>query len=462
MPEAVSALTDIITEGLMDSLLASECLTHTKFVEMIESLRSAGMDKSKSARTLFMTLMRRAPPSFDVFCSTVKEFQGGDQLWSLLTSSCGHVTEQESLATPQRFFQHTSTSAECASRIPRPKKSKLGLKSPRTLMKPYGFYGIHHVCRIPRSKKFSQVRLASKKTLLQSYSYCPHKRYVREGVSRIARLKRLYRVGISGEAIRTGAASLNRVFVHVHKAFREEFEPYRSSVKRFIRDVTEARVKFRFLECMPVSMPQRQKKGKPRRREKVRKGERLIEIPLQCVPRIYLPNTNKKGFLKEKKSLLRAIPSLLGHKKIEIHPGSCDVYLTLRGIDLLRFVSDLQNSRVLIAFIQLDTDTEIQFGKLQSIKVTRLFKLSPLLQPVAEYLSDIRQFYCKATEKDRKVFARLSSVYSSLDVTGLKYGLKAMQTTLEGAMKITGFMSTSACFACRDCKGAVQTRFRFP
>ena len=421
LPKAVSALARIITGNLMDELFSKEVLTSSIYDEMIKRIDSDDVDESKSARTLFQFLRRCASPSFDDFCSTLTKIEGGDTLLKLLASSCGHNTEEKlgSCGEPQSVI---ATSTEGARRIFRPKKSKRGRKS----------------------------------------TYCLHKRHVREGVSRYARLKRLYRVGTSREVIRTGAASVNRVFVHVHKAFKEEFQPYRSSVERFIRDVTEARVKFRFLKRLPVRMS-----GKPRRRQKVRKGERRIEIPLQCVLRIYLPNTNKKGFLKEKKRLLRAIPSLLGHKKIEIHPGSCDVYLTLRGIDLLRFVSDLQNSRVLIAFIQLDTDTEIQFGKLQSIKVTRLFKLSPLLQPVAEAFSTIKQLN-KTTEKDREAFSRsyrLSAAYYSLDEADdclkCEQRLNVVQTTLEGAMKICCFIRTSACFACRDRKGAVQAKFRF-
>ena len=69
---------------------------------MIDSLASAGIDKSKFARHLFMTLMRCPSPSFDVFCSTLKDFHGGDQLLSLLTSSAsGHVTEQDSYSSKE-------------------------------------------------------------------------------------------------------------------------------------------------------------------------------------------------------------------------------------------------------------------------------------------------------------------------------------------------------------------------
>ena len=95
--EAVESLTCIITENLMDMLLTERSLTQSRYFEMIDSLRSAGIDKSNSSRDLFITLMRCPPPSFDVFCSTLKRLQGGDQLLSLLTSpTSGQVTEQES------------------------------------------------------------------------------------------------------------------------------------------------------------------------------------------------------------------------------------------------------------------------------------------------------------------------------------------------------------------------------
>ena len=111
MPVAVSALTEIITEDLMDLLLASKCLTRAKFLEMIESLRRSEIDKSRSARDLFIKLMRCGPPSFDVFCSALKTFEGGDQLWRLLTSSRGHVTQPTSAegATVAEFLDQRNS-----------------------------------------------------------------------------------------------------------------------------------------------------------------------------------------------------------------------------------------------------------------------------------------------------------------------------------------------------------------
>ncbi|XP_065835437.1 uncharacterized protein [Oscarella lobularis] len=403
MPQAVSSLARIITADLMDVLFAKGYLTRPKYVEMIAGLRPSTVDPSESSRDLFIILMRCPFPSFDDFCSMLKEFQGGDQLLRLLTSSASvHVTQQGSeswkgseslLSTPQRFVREG-------------------------------------VSRIPRAKKSSQIRLTSKKTLMEPRGSCTSKALSEPSVSDSRN---------SGEADQTGPVSPERVIVHVHKALEKEFEPYRNSVEGLIRDVIETKtkrieVKFGFIDGMPFSVPLRQE---------VEKGESSIEISLQCVLRIYLPKTDKECFLKHKDRLLCTIHSLLGYENIEILHGSCDVFLTLRGMDFIRFVSDLRNSRVLISFIQLDTDTEIQLGNLKSIKVTHLLRQSSLL-PVAEAFSTIKQFYCKATEKDREVFApsrRLLSVYSSLNVVaddGLKYELrlKVMQTTLEETARV--------------------------
>ena len=64
--EAVSALACIISENLIDSLLTKELLTPSRYVEMIDSLGSAGIDNSESApsfiydaNALSSTIIRR-------------------------------------------------------------------------------------------------------------------------------------------------------------------------------------------------------------------------------------------------------------------------------------------------------------------------------------------------------------------------------------------------------------------
>ena len=360
LPDAVSALACIITEDLMDKLCSKRVLISSTYDEMIERIDSDGIYKSKSARTLFRILMRCPPPSFDAFCSTLEEIEGGDTLLKLLASSFGHNTEEKL--------------GDCG-------EPRSVIATPRTSMQPYVSHRkrLHPgSSRIPRLKRLSQIEQASPKspkTLMEPLGSSESKASLKHSDS-----------GVSEEAIGTGVSSLDKVIVHVDKALEKEFEPYQGNVEAIIRDLIETKTKiievtFRFIDGIPINLPRRQKMGK---------GEPSIEIPLQCELRIYLPNIDEKCFLERKASLFRMIHSLLGYKNIEILHGSCDVFLTLRGIDFIRFISDLRNSRVLISFIQLDTDTEIQLCNLKSIKVTHLLRQSSLL-PVAESLSTIQQ-----------------------------------------------------------------------
>ncbi|XP_065835752.1 uncharacterized protein [Oscarella lobularis] len=389
--EAVSALACIISENLMDSMLTKELLTPSRYVEMIDSLGSAGIDKSKSARHLLMTLMQSPLPSFDVFCSTLKEFRGGDQLLSLLTSSTGgHVTEQDSDSSREStslVATHQKASfREGASRSTRLKKSNV-----------------------------DQVLPWSSMGESSSENSTPD----------------------SGVLIDTGLSSLEEILVHIDKALKEDFEPYRNGVESVIRNVVKkgimrVDVKFRFIDGLPLSVPLTRQVGK---------ADLTIKIPLQCVLRIFLPNINEERFLLQKERLLRAFPSLLGCKRIERLRGSCDVLLTLSGIDFIKFVSDLHNPRGLITFIQIDPYAEIQFGILEPVKVSRLLRQSPLLMPVTKAFSSIEHFCNETAKRHAETFrSRFLSAYYSLDIAEecLESGLrrKKLKSTLEETEKV--------------------------
>ena len=370
---------------------------------MIESLGRAELDQSKSARILFIKLMRCPPPSFDVFCSTIGEFQGGDKLYGLLTSSVNSpVTERRSacssgsksaVSTSQQFSrQRRAISASNILRLKKPKLRQVSLTSP---MQPSG----------------SSVSVVNQQPSLSS----------------------------DGGAERIVGASLKKIIVHVDETLKEEFEPYRSSVKgllQSINDVPEKEMEkiavcFLFIKDMPFSMPSRQKK--------VEEGEPDVAIAVKCVLRVFLPKTNVECFLAQKERLLGALPSLLGYENIEILNGSCSVFFTLKGIDFVRFFSDLHDPRALISFIRLDPYAEVQFGNLRPLKIARLLRQSSLLLPVSKALSALVQCGKEKAEKYSETFSqrRLLSAFYSVDVVdqSMKSELlrtEAIQEILEG------------------------------
>ena len=239
----------------------------------------------------------------------------------------------------------------------------------------------------------------------------------------------------SGVSIDTVSSSLEEVLVHIDKALKEDFEPYRNGVESVICDVAKkgmmrVDVKFRFIDGLPFSMLLTHQVGK---------GDPTLRIPLQCVLRIFLPTIDEERFLFQKERLLRTVPSLLGCKRMEKLPGSCEVLLTLSGIDLIKFVSDLHNPRGLITFIQIDPYAEIQFGILQPVKVSRLLRQSSLLMPVTKAFSSIEHFCNETAKRHAETFRnRFLSAYYSLGIAEgcLESGLrgKKLKSTLEGAV----------------------------
>ena len=405
MPQAVSALTEIIAEDLMDVLLKNRCLTRSKYVEMIESLGRAEIDQSRNARNLFIKLMLSPPPSFDVFCSTMRAYEGGDKLLRVLTSSASsHITAQESancgdLKSPSSL-QQLLPQPDRASRIPRLKKSET-----------------------------TQVCLSSKRAVVQCDG---------SSTSEPSGERSFSDIRMSRHGDESDCAIVESVIVHIDKTLEEEFTPYRSSVEVLIQSIyggTEKRKKpvevtFGFVDSMLFSLPLL-------RQKKAEKGEHNVEIPVQCNLRVYLPNTNVERFLAQKERLLRAIPSLLGYENIEVLPGSCFVFVTLRGIDFVRFLSDLHDSLCLIAFIQLDPGAEIQFDNLQPVRITRLLEKSTLLkQRVSEALSVFEHVCRKITNSlcwSRFLFAHRSLDFSESLQSGKN--VAKMIATLQGASK---------------------------
>ena len=239
-----------------------------------------------------------------------------------------------------------------------------------------------------------------------------------------------------GGAERIVGAPLKIIIVHVDETLKEEFDPYRSSVKGLLQSINDVpekemekiQVCFLFIKDMPFSMPSRQKR--------VEEGEPDVAIAVKCVLRVFLPKTNVDYFLAQKGRLLEALPSLLGYKNIEILNGSCSVFFTLKGIDFVRFFSDLYDPRALISFIRLDPDAEVQFGNLRPVKIARLLGQSSLLLPVSKALSALLQRGKEISETfSQRRFTLLSAFNSVDDVDqSMKSELRteAMQEILEG------------------------------
>ena len=422
MHRAVSALSSIINEDLMDMLLAKKCLTYATYVEMIENLGRAELDQSKNARRLLMKLERCPPPSFKDFCSVIEKFDGGDKLFEILSPSVNSRVSVHDSARRSGSKSEVSTSQQfarqqqfiSASKIPRRKVSSIGQVSLASPMQTSG----------------------SSVSVVRPQSSLPN----------------------DGCDERTLDASLRMIFVHVDETLKEVFENYRNSVKGLLQSICgvpgkEIEVSFLFIEGMPFSIPSRQKK-------RVEEGRPDVEISKKCELQIYLPTTNKKRFLAQKKRLLGAIPSLLGYENIEILSGSVSVFLTLRGIDFVQFFSDLHDPRVLLSFIQLDSHAAVQFGNLQPVKIARLFRQSSLLLPVAEALRTMVHIGKETSKQYSGTFcqSRFLSAFASLDFAdeSLKSELrmKKIKAILEGeGLKLEVYNEVTAAFF-RDGEGA--------
>ena len=75
LPKAVELLSSFLSGGLIDRLLATECLTDPQYEEIM-----AELDKKTAlapvARRLFTILRKHPPPSFDLFCEALLQEQG--------------------------------------------------------------------------------------------------------------------------------------------------------------------------------------------------------------------------------------------------------------------------------------------------------------------------------------------------------------------------------------------------
>ena len=320
MDEAVSALACSISGKLLDKLFAKKCLHEAQYEEILDIHDKSGLDKAPVARKLFLQLKKHLSPSFDNFCSIIKEYDM--ELFRILNPS------------------------------------------------------------VQESKKSSGNNILSilvDEKLMRAYQ--PHHRCVVAMVDSVIEMTE-----------------------HIPK---------------------ELRVSLRGVPGMTLKCPRKNQVGNE------------IVISDHCDLRIFLPKTDPEHFKEQQEALFGQLSSLLDYTNIEILSGSCSVTVTLRGINFVRFICDLQDARCLLPFIELDKDVEIQFGSgsLCSVKLSCLLKQTLMTSSVIHALI-IRT---TSTSKGSHLLAKFPSLCHSFDAVASlqsKLRLGVVQTALPGEREV--------------------------
>eukprot|EP00118_Oscarella_pearsei_P029029 m.3501 g.3501 ORF g.3501 m.3501 type:complete len:97 (+) comp9485_c0_seq1:68-358(+) len=82
MADAVTYLSNILP-GVLDLLVARKLITNDQYDDLRRKLGQ--QSKKDVARDLFSSLMKRPPPSFDLFIEVLDKFEGGKDLRDCLS-----------------------------------------------------------------------------------------------------------------------------------------------------------------------------------------------------------------------------------------------------------------------------------------------------------------------------------------------------------------------------------------
>ena len=223
------------------------------------------------------------------------------------------------------------------------------------------------------------------------------------------------------------------VDIFVDEKLMEEYKPHHECVVGLVKSniampemkTGKLRVYLQSLSSMKLKHPYKKRVGNE------------IVISESCGLRIFLPETTTEHFEKQKKIIFRRVSSLLDFTNIEILPGSCYVILSLRGIDFVRFLCNLHDSRLLIPFIQLDPKVEIEFDSLRPVKMTCLLKQTVMMSTVAHALPAVKQTASRLS----RLLAKCQDCYYCLDTMAnlqSEVRRRVTQTALQGSVNARG------------------------
>ena len=325
MDKVVVTLACFVSGVILDKLLASGCLTDEQHYDITETLEKSGCRKTSVARRLLLMLKLRPAPSFDRFCSVVREFDLQGELLCLLTSSVQELDSAE--------------------------------------------------------------------------LFCDDD---------------------------------NSLIIHVDKKLKEKYKHHHQGVVALVRSVIKlTEKKSKKLQVTRSFVP-----GMVLTTSEKKSRAKRIAVSQKCDLRIYLPNTAKKRFLLQKKMLFRKVCSLFKHENIEILRGSCNVILTLKGMNLVRFICDLHDLQCLMSFIQLDPGVEIEFlsGNFQPAKLADLLWQSSLVVSVAQVFSTtVLAKGANYLDESRLLSSKCRGLYHFLDsVNELLSKFHTTQIALQG------------------------------
>ena len=234
----------------------------------------------------------------------------------------------------------------------------------------------------------------------------------------------------------------NVLNIFVDEKLMEEYQPHHECVVGLVKSniaTTEMKTK-----SLQVSLQGLSSMKLKHPREK-RVGNEIV-FSEHCGLRIFLPETTTENFEKQRKIIFRRVSNLLDFTDIEILPGSCHVILTLKAIDFVRFLCNLHDSRLLIPFIQLDPEVEIEFDNLRPIKLTYLLKQTVIVSTVGHALLTVEQ---TAANKRRRLLAKCHGLLYCLDtmadvqneVTQSELHERVTQLSSQGVSKLRGIPS---------------------